>query len=525
MSRIRDQRGVAMVTVILVAAVLSVVSSTAAFLTIKEFRAGNDDKRGANALSYAEAGVDRFFYDLGTNSDITWGRLNEAGCALEPISLNRGEVVDPDGSVSGDEGYYDAYLTVFDPTTPSLSNSDRMPDIQDWTPEGAVTWNPAWNDSTTLCTARDGLDPHPNEAAHFAIFSKGQHPTAKRVVRQVVAVTARGLPIGLYADNVGVQGGNPETFDISLVTPGDVQARNMLEFRGNDPYYTLGHFWDEAALVAKGLDPEDPAPTAVHARGTIYCTNSAKNVCGNDLKEHPEVLNCVVNPVLPSQAQWDQSGEGGDLSSYSPCPGWSNLPPYSNFTPEDFQRAAPKPEVTEEMYAALKASAKRTGMYCVMSSSSSGNCTSPGGSFSTNGLIQNPPAGVSNNYVAYFDFPSTGNISQVSNNIIKWKAATGLAMDPCPAPNTYKSVVIVVRFGSLTLEGNGEIVGAFFARDPGGVVQLRGQGNAFKVHGTALAWKLDFGGNGGALLSDCWVKNMSFSFMRYKPLTWGEIDR
>src|SRR5687768_361922 len=78
--RLRNQRGVAMVTVLLVAAVLTVVSSTAAFVTIEEFSATNDDLKAARALSYAEAGIDRALYAL--RSGIwEWDEMVMAGCS------------------------------------------------------------------------------------------------------------------------------------------------------------------------------------------------------------------------------------------------------------------------------------------------------------------------------------------------------------------------------------------------------------------------------------------------------------
>ncbi|MGH2786881.1 MAG: hypothetical protein ACRDJV_03095 [Actinomycetota bacterium] len=493
MRKIYNEKGVAMVTVLFVAAVLTVVSSAGAFITINELRAGTNDRRGTEALAYAESGVDRMALEIKKHS---WRRLNESGCLYEPIAV-------PEGNL-GAERFYNAYLTVYDPDLPE---DQRLPNLNGWEP--GDPWSTG-NDSTALCLSHDNV--HPETGARFALTAVGEHPTASRVIRQVVRVKASGLPIGLYADSVNVQGGNPSTLDISLVTPGDVQGREKLEFTGYDPYYKLGHFWaGESMSIA--------APAAAHARGTIYCS---KQTCGNDQKEHPTALECRPNPG--GQSQWDQSGGGGSLGGFAKCAAWAGTPagppPYSSFSDADLARARPQPQFTNQEYAYIKRIAQTSGLYCAMGDNGSGTCTKPSGGFSTNGTIQDADiTGLPNLFFAYFEFPNSGDPFSVKRTIT-WKAGVGPCSDD---PNVHRNVIIVVRYGSIDLTGKDEIVGAFFA--PEGQAWLRGSGGIVKIHGTVIAKKIDFGGNAEVMLSDCWVRNMPLILTRVIPETWSEVDR
>jgi hypothetical protein len=107
MRAMRSQVGVAMVTVLFAGAALTVVASTAVFLTVKDLRSGLDDRRATEALAYAESGVDRLMQDV---LKYNWGRLNEAGCKYEPIGVPPGDL--------GSQRTYSVYLTVYDSTRP-----------------------------------------------------------------------------------------------------------------------------------------------------------------------------------------------------------------------------------------------------------------------------------------------------------------------------------------------------------------------------------------------------------------------
>jgi hypothetical protein len=95
---------------------------------------------------------------------------------------------------------------------------------------------------------------------------------------------------------------------------------------------------------------------------------------------------------------------------------------------------------------------------------------------------------------------------------------------PCDLdPTLTHSVIVVVRFGSISMAGAGTVVGAFFV--PEGEISLRGTGNTTKIQGSAIAKKFDFGGNAQMELTDCWVKNLPIGYLTTTPQTFSEVDR
>jgi hypothetical protein len=508
-NKLRDELGVAMVTVLLVGTGLTVVASTAAFVTIRDLRAGRDERRASEALSFAESGVERVVEALRAGG-YTWGRLNRAGCSRPPIEVPKG--------VLGTNQTYLAYLVVYDAQEPDPAK--RIPDLGSWSP-GSTTWTPP-SPTPAVCTKHEAaipLGPKPGNAQYFAITSTGTHPTAARVVRMVVGIEGRGLPLGLFADSVNVQGGNPGAISISMITPGDVEGREKMEFTGYDPYYKIGDFWTGAPDTIAGR----PAPAAIHALGEIRCSRQA---CGNDLVEHgDQKLNCTANRVSNGQSMWDQSRSGGSLAGFPKCSQWGGTPPgpppYSNFTQDDYNRVAPG-RISDQEYRALKESAQRSGLYCAISGGSNPtwNCTTPSGAYSTNGNIQSTPPGVAQNYVAYFDFPSSGGDPFGTKQTVTWKAETG----PCTSgSDANRTVIVVARYGSVDLTGKGEMVGTFIAEE--GQVWMRGQGGTIKITGSVIAKKIDIGGNAEATLTPCWLENAPTLFMTLSPHSWTEVDR
>ncbi|HEX2195353.1 MAG TPA: hypothetical protein VHJ76_00385, partial [Actinomycetota bacterium] len=77
--RLHGEKGIAMMTVLFVGAAMTVVTSVAAMATIRDFRAGTDDRKATEALSYAEAGIDRLIHHI-RGGTVGWGQLKQAGC-------------------------------------------------------------------------------------------------------------------------------------------------------------------------------------------------------------------------------------------------------------------------------------------------------------------------------------------------------------------------------------------------------------------------------------------------------------
>src|SRR5918994_3207702 len=149
--RLGDQRGVTMITVLFIGAALTALTSTAMFVTIQEFRAGTDDKKAAEALAYAEAGIDRMIQHIRLNTN--FGTLRRAGC---------GTTVTVNGNIGGQANRtYAAELAVWNGN--AANPADRLP--------------PA------ACSVAPHNSTHPRSTVPrlLAITSTGEHPTARRV--------------------------------------------------------------------------------------------------------------------------------------------------------------------------------------------------------------------------------------------------------------------------------------------------------------------------------------------------------
>lgn len=518
--RMLDQRGVAMVTVLFVGTALTVVASAAAFVAVRDLKAAGDDRRGAEALSFAESGVDRMVellraggtYAQSTSSQAniqrigipTWNEMNEAGCAFGPLELPVGDL--------GTGRTYTVQLTAYDPTQPV---GQRIP------PE---PWSATNNTTSAVCTGRN-TSPRPTpdiETDHlFAISSLGEHPAAKREVLQIVQIEALGLPIGLFADS-SANNGNPDFTDISLVTPGNVTGREKLSLKGVDPYYTMADFYGDSY-------PELPIPTAVHAMGTITCIsdcNSAGTGAGKK-QVHPPALNCGANGTddgAPAwQSMWDGSGLGGAITS--DCPArqvaglyGDRLPPTSLFDSAALLRVTPRPTLTEDDFERLKQAAKDFGLYCTNIGSS--YCTVRGQpvTYTTNISTADLQTWDLKRFVAYFDYEPPASPNQ--RQTLTWNAS----VSPCSTtdPSADRSVVLVVRNGDMSTQGAGagEAVGAFLV--PEGLIDAAG---SITLHGTMIADGFQVRGTGNFKNSVCWVTNMPSSFLDFTATHWSEVDR
>lgn len=471
---IRNQAGVAMITVLLVGMVLTVVTSVAAFSTIKELQASTDDRKSAEALAYAEAGIDRFLRFIKVEN-VTWHELIRAGCE-DPAGLSV-----PAGVVG--DGTFEATLKVYEPNPPSGNSADR-------TVPGACNYR---------ATA-----PNDPTGQHFMITSKGEHSTANRVVEQVVKIGPLGLPIGIYAQAIEA-GGTPNMSGISMITEGSIRGREKLQFSGQDPYYFIQDVFDGVT----GRSPTEHVPAAAHALLGIYLKQNGTS------PEFPPAKNCTANGA-GGQSLWDSDGSAGSGTVNGGCSGQVGNPNSSKLTPAIMDRIRPH-KLTEQDHQAMRDAARTTGIYCQIGTTTS--CTMRGqpmggmpATWQDSNIAPLFAAGV-NNFVAYFDFVGGDTLS----NSIKWHANVW----GCNAtnPDLHRSAVIVVRRGGLEFQG-AQVNGAFIMDG-----ELKYSGNP-TLNGPIISQSgFRITGNANFSLDTCWVKNMPGPFLTTTPTTWAEVDR
>jgi hypothetical protein len=477
MDRLADQRGVAMLTVLFVGAALTAVTSVAAFATIREFQASQDDRKAAGALSYAEAGVDRLVAYL-KSGRVTYGDLNAAGCAKPPLAL-------PTGTVGN--GSFSAQLTVYDPF--AATPADRYP--------------PA------ACASRP-TSPHPGQGGdntYFVITSTGQHPAAKRVVRQVVSLKPVGLPMGLYAHAFDLKA-HPSFPSVSMISETTITDRGKDLFTGNDPYYKIGDFFPSVT----GRSLTDPVPAAAHALTGIYLKKSSN-------PEFPPAKNCNANNG-DSQSLWDSDGSAGSGPITSGCAGQVGYPSTSKFTAEQL-RALGSPTLSDQDYQAIKEAAQTYGVYCSFpgfGGMGATLCTREGVEVGANWsqAVQDLLGSGINNIAAYFEFRS-GTPSQ---NNLDWSGSVWGCNDN---PALSRSIAVIVRNGGVNNGGaGGDMVNGAFILDG----NFNATGN-FTFNGTIVSkGTVSFGSSSEQIGMDpCWVKNMPGPFFKVVPGQWSEVDR
>jgi hypothetical protein len=486
--RLTNERGVAMVTVLLVGAVMTVTASAASFAVIQDLRAGRDDQKAVGALAYAEAGADRLILEI-RRGNLNWGQIRLAGCVDEvtgnPIVTGGRAPVTIAGDIG--EGHYDADLRAYN-SEASLAEDRLAP-------------------SGDACVGRSAAPRAPQQ---FAITSEGSHPASTRVIRQVITIKPKGLPLGIFAD--GVDGnGNVSMNSLSLVSPNNIVGRDKIAFAGRDPYYTINDFypgWDASGT--------EKIPAAAHAAGEITTTTGSPAERTEHKAPGPNP-NCSANPT--GQSVWDGSKWGKPLTSGcagQPIAGGTIArPPTSLFTTIDLKRVTPRPGLDDQDYQNLKEAAKSSGLYCFIPTSGAATCLKEGTSTTYKSVWQDGDTPTVNQYVTYFEFQ--GGDPYAGSNTVKWKAQVGPCSDD-PAIN--ESNIMIIRNGSLSMQSGAIVTGAVIL--PEG--QFDSQGN-FTTHGTIIAQDFWLRGGASFLMSECWVNNMPTTFLDITPSKWTEVDR
>ena len=492
MRKLREQTGVALVTVLLVGASLTVITTAASFAAIQDMRQGTDDRTASQALAFAEAGVDAFIKYVKSGL-VNYAQLNQAGCnGNPPLAIPTGDV---------GNGTFAVSLTVYDPNA-----------------SGASQYPPA------ACAGRSA-SPHPGQGAdmtYFVITATGCSndtspcaPNATSVVRQVIALRPVGIPIGLYAHAFDPKA-HPAYESISAISETIFTDRQKDNFTGLDSYYLYGDFFPDVngSAGVHGVSPSAHIPAAVHAGAIIYTQKSSKP----EFSAGPK--NCSYSNSL-----WDSDGTGGGVGSItSDCAGDTNgaYPTYSKF---NLASVADKinPNISEQDYQVLRQAAQQNGVYCSLPGAGqpgTGSCIKqglPAGSTDVNALRDAVLNAGTNQFIVFVDYAG-GTPSQ---NVLPWSGSVW-GCDQADPDNT-KSVVVVVRNGGIEEVGSGGdmINGAFivdgnFTAD--GQITFNG---TMVVRGT-----VSFGSSSELMqLTNCWVNNTPGPFFSIVPGHWSQVDR
>ena len=476
----RDERGVALVTVLFVGAVMTVTVSAAAVIAVTEFRAAGRDRGATSALALAEAGVDRTMQWMRSNR-VPWRYIVLSGCtgSIAGVAYN---TVTLHGQIG--TGSYTAQVTRADNCTPAPTSVPSPRSVQSI----VIT--------STGCTNNTAGNACPTSAS-------------KRVVRQQVALSSRELPVGVSASRIDARG-NPTFQNIIVIARGIVNTRQQVIVSGTDPYYEKEDFYPCASgQTAPACFPAD-TDNVGDMRASVHSTDRIW-LKPNGTDEHAGSINC-------SQAQyvWDGSATGGTGVSGCGAYVYPNRPSTSLFTEADADRVATDPRLTEEDHLFYRQIAQSAGLYCGnYNPAASNTCTRAGAAATVGGPIDAADVtGLPGFYVVYVEFPAGGDPQR---NILTWNVSnmSGHCTSTTAATAGF---ILIVRNGSVEI--NTSSFGAIFAED--GRTEMGGN---TRFEGTVATQFLRTRGSPTFCNSQRWVDALPGAFINVIPTQWSEVDR
>ena len=478
-----DDRGVGMITVILVMAVLSALVLTATALTINNVENTRRDRQSLAAMATSEAGVAQAILHLRT------GSLSQLTCPEPPAGSAPG---------AGCTGATASWTSALNPKEIRLDGiaGSCISQIDCF-----KVWIGTVRAYTPRCAERR-LSPPQGCFGIYRVHSlgvSGNGPGARKLAVDI-KVSPYSYPLGVFSEQAFSGNGNVGIHSESIFTAGCMSNRQDDSSAGSGTQFE----YDSAAGRSK-LDLFYDQPTAAHAVGNVSTSNTS---CGSGSGGGPIHTSAACNSTF----KYDQDGSGAvgtDLVSGDACYGkyvrsdGSKYPLSSKFTLSDLQNLGYRPRgLTDAQYDALKAQAQGEGTYNLATSSVSAQLTN---------LVA---AGVTSP-VLYWD---NGAVSLGSGD---FPASFKRAIDQT-AGCASNSVTIVVIGSSLGYDGGNSapfLVSAIFVPDG----SLTGQGGINTI-GTIFAKTVDLGGNPDFHLDECFASNPPGASLDAQVINFREDD-
>jgi hypothetical protein len=453
--------GGALITVVLLMAVLSGLGATLAVLTTNNLESASRDRQAISALSTADAGVAQA---------LEYIRLNGVG-RLTCLEANRSTTVATDPCRSNPAGWAN-------PNSPQQVNVD------------GGTCGAGSTCYRVSITALRRYDPPTVRTGLYRITSTGVAGTAPgaRSVAVDVEVTPATLPIGVFGKELDGNGGT-QLFDISLFTTDCVSPR--FNGNGNGTRFTggLDPYWDEPAAANS---------TSFISTG-VNCTPSGA-IHGSG--------PCPTS----SELYYDRDSQGGAVASTSPCATFLNAAGQTvtrtrtSFTPEDLASYGYRPGgLTGQQYDALRARADAMNLLNVTPANLHAR------------LQAAVTAGISNP-VVYIDNLAGNQAYSFSALDIPIAFRRTPGVDAC-SPN---AVLVVVRTAGVIYQGGNNGWRSMSMLVPEG--SFRGNGG-YNVLGTLFANNISLGGNEQFRLDGCYVDNLPGGLLDLTAVSFQELDR
>jgi hypothetical protein len=315
MERIRcDERGVAMVTALLVTAVLTALGLTVTQVAVSNLGNAGRDRVAGGAFGAAEAGVTRAIAYINKNN------TNALSC-YPSCSFGWGNTTTPQ------------VVTLPDGRTAKV----YIKPVQPYAPPGY-------------------------KVGVYRIHSVGNAGTGpgQRTLEVDVQVRPMGFPLGIFTKNKINNGGTGTVYSESVLSEACIDSRDHLTFSGTDPYYGI----PAAAHSAKYI-------TGANLSGG--CDNDLTNVAARDNKAIHRNAVGTCNSLYP----YDQDALGGTFTGGggTACTNATDQYMTSSLFTLDMLKADPynylPRGLTDAQYALLKARAQSQGTYYTTSAPAS----------------------------------------------------------------------------------------------------------------------------------------------------------
>lgn len=515
MCRRRDDRGVALVTVMLAILVISAFTATVAAVAINDRQNSNSDRQSSSALGAADAGVAQA---------ISYIRSNSVGALTCPESAGP--------SFASCTSQAAGWASPLSPQQVALGTN-------------GCTSTTFKNCAQVFITSVKPFNPPGVKTGTYNIHSLGLYgpnPGGRAVVVKV-SVTPDTFPIGVFGATVNANG-NTAVQTESLFTQGCVSplfsgTGNGLTFGGIDAYWgqpaaahsTTGLSTSNNSTCASGDSgrvppgPGSPSTSPSDANcddgssGTP--TQNGVSAAGNGLDYFQSPTGGLVGPSSTQGKDCWRIYTRSDGTFYPDgvCPaGYTGvtqpdgLCDTTSFTVADLQRYGYRPRgLSDAQYAALKARAQAAGTYNLAETSIYG------------ALAAAQAAGTADP-VLFWDC-STGNVCSGGSPTVKVSDFPSSYTQPPigtgACPKNLPVVTIVVVHGSLKIDGgtNTWVDAAVFVPDG----NYNGNGGV-NIYGTMFSNTLGLGGNQDFQLDNCWVQNFPGATLQVTVLSFREND-
>lgn len=494
----RDDRGVALATVLLIMLAVTAIGATVAVVGVNNLNNASRDRAAQSSLGAGDAGVAQAIEYLRNNGvgALSCPETNLSACASNPAGWSN-------------------------PTNPQLvplDNAGLGCNV------GHSNCARVWI-GTVLAYA-----PPAVKSGIYNIHSEGIYgpgPSARQLVARV-RVTPDKFPIGVFGQTVSGNGGTA-VYTESLFTTGCVSPRQSGNGNSNGTRFS-------------GIDSYWGQPAAGHTTSHI----STANNCGSGGYIHSSSPSSTTAAAgaCPSDSllSYDQDGDGGLVSSSvgSACyrnytrPDGSSYPDgvcpsgvtpsrpdglcdTTAFTTADLERYGYRPRgLSDDQYKSLKERSQAQGLYNVTISSIANQI---------NSVVNVQQV---NNPIVYWDCSETNSACSSGGTLsLKYSDFPPGLFDKAPTDTTsscqkpFRIVTIVVEHANLDFQGgnNTWFDAAVFVPDG----SFSGAGG-YSILGTLFSNNLELGGGQNWQLDKCWVTNMPGPLTTIRQIGFREDD-